>query len=561
MIVLGINAYNHEPSVCLIVDGKVAAAVEEAKISRQKYITDFPSLALADCLSIAGIEGPQIDVIAIPRQVKLELAYHAGHLAKYFPKSLNLLKDGSAALDSKVKSKRYMKLTGELKALSPKARIIEVPHHECHAMSAYYQSEYKNAMSVVVDGIGEYDTAWIGEINEAEIRKHQTVQFPHSLGMLYAAVTEFMGFRPFSDEWKVMGMAAYGVPRYYEELENIAAVNSDLTIEVNQDLFAFRYYGRRKWFSDKFKLSRFQRDANDPITQEHYDFTASFQAVFEDKLLSLFRLIRKKFPHQKDVALSGGVFLNSLFNGKLAASGIYDGIYVDCDPGDAGSAMGAALHAYKELTGTLPARNDHDNRLGRGFSNAEIEQTLNRQGIKYAAADDPAQVVPLMEQGKIVGLFDGRSEFGPRALGFRSIIADARDPQAKDRINSKVKYRESFRPYAPSVLAEHQAEFFKPDVFSPYMSFAIKANPEHATKIPAVVHNDGTSRIQSVRPREGKFHQIIKAFHERHGIPVILNTSFNIRGEPIVYTPEDAVDTFKKGNLDALLIGDFLVTK
>ena len=561
MIVLGINAYNHEPSVCLIKDGKVVAAVEEAKISRQKYITDFPSLALADCLSIAGIDGSQVDIIATPRKTKMELLYHAGHLAKYFPKSLNLLKDGSAALDSKVKSNRYLKLTGELKAISPKVKLVEVPHHVCHAMSSYFQSEYKNAMSVVVDGIGEYDTAWIGEINEGTIKKHKTVKFPHSMGMLYAAVTEFMGFRPFSDEWKVMGMAAYGVPRYYEELENIVAINSDLSIVVNQDLFDFRYYGRQQWFSSKFKLASFKRESDAPITQEHYDFTASFQSVFEDKLLSLFRLIKQKYPRQQNVALSGGVFLNSLFNGKLAASGIYENVYIDCDPGDAGSAMGAALYAYKEMTGQLPERLDHDNRLGRGFSNGEIEKTLDRQGIKYKALGNMAAIVPLLEKGNIVGLFDGRSEFGPRALGFRSIMADARDPQAKDRINSKVKYRESFRPYAPSVLADRQAEYFKPDVFSPYMSFAIKANPEHAAEIPAVVHNDGTSRIQSVRPKEGKFHQVIKAFGEKTGVPVLLNTSFNIRGEPIVYTPEDAIDTFKKGNLDALVIGDFLVTK
>jgi len=561
--ILGINAFNKDPSACLIKDGKVVAAVEEEKISRQKHIVGFPGRSIRECLSLGGIRPSEVEAVALPRRHLFELRCHLLHLLRYFPKSLNLLKKGSAALDLGVKYGRYFHLRKILrKILNRDIKIIEIPHHVAHASAVYYQSEFEDPMVVVIDAMAEYDTLWVGEVRQGDIIGRATSKFPNSLGMTYAAVTDFLGFRAFSDEWKVMAMAAYGLPKYYEELNSIISIDHDMRVRLDHDVFDFKCYGRQRWFSNKFPLLDCQRPPSAEIEQKHFDFARSFQNVLEDKMLDLFRQLRASWPRHRHLCLSGGVFLNCLFNGKLVEEGLYEDVYVDCNPGDGGSSLGAACYIHKELTGRYPERLGHDNRLGRAFTPGEVRRTLERAGLKHTELSSVSDVAQHLGRNNIMGIFEGRSEFGPRALGSRSIIADPRNAETGELLNSRVKYRESFRPYAPSILIEHQNEYFAPEVFSPYMSFAIHAKPDVGEMIPAVVHADGTSRIQSVtRDKNPFFHELLSAFYRDGGVPLCLNTSFNIRGEPIVYTPTDAIGTLRKANLDVLVLWPFLITQ
>lgn len=294
--------------------------------------------------------------------------------------------------------------------------------------------------------------------------------------------------------------------------------------------------------------------------QEHYDFARSFQSVIEDTLLELLRYVREAYPEKRRLGLSGGVFLNCLFNGRLAEQGLFDEIYVDCNPGDAGTALGAACHAWRASMSRMPKPMAHDNRLGRAFGPDAIREAIERAGLSCTELQNPADVARLIDGERIIGLFEGRNEFGPRALGARSILADPRLPQIKDIINSRVKYREHFRPFAPSILEAHQEDCFAAKMFSPYMSFALRVKNGVAARMPAVIHADGTARIQTVRPGNNPFyHAVIEAFYQRTGVPAVLNTSFNIRGEPIAYTPQDAIETFKRANLSALVLWPYVI--
>lgn len=560
MNIVGINAFNHDASACIIANNSVMACVEEEKISRQKHSESFPVHSLRECLSLAGLTGDAVNVVAIPRVNSVEIRSHLQHMLRNFPASLHLLAEGSAALGSDIKKGRYFHLKSRLKQeLSSRVEIIEVPHHEAHAASVFYQSGYDRALIVVADGIAEFDTLWIGTGENGNLSCKARQPFPDSLGMAYAAVTEFLGFRAFDDEWKVMGMAAYGKPRYYEELNGLIEVQDDLSIRLNHRIFAFQCYGRNKWFHDDFRLRSLRRSAEAPLLQEHFDFAASFQAVFEDKLLALLRNVKRAHPEEKKLCLSGGVFLNCLFNGKLAQEQIFEEVYVDCNPGDAGAALGAAVHAHHQLTGYYPEALGHQNSLSRGFSADEIGKALSGANMSYREMSSVNDVANLLAENKILGLFQGRGEYGPRALGARSIIADPRAKENKDIINARVKYREAFRPFAPSILHEHQGEFFSSSVFSPYMSFAVRAKPHASSVVPAVIHEDQTARIQSVtRGASPFYHELITAFRAQTGVPMLLNTSFNIRGEPIVYTPSDAINTFRRANLDCLVMPPFI---
>ena len=562
MNILGINAFNHDPSAALITDGEMKSAIEEEKITRQKNIVNFPAAAVEECCKLALVDPGAIDAVVVSRRHTLEFFSHLFFMIREFPKSLNLLKADSAALSKQSKGDRYLRLKDNIrKATHKDVKIIEVGHHESHAHAVMYQSTFSKALIVVADGIGEFDTTWIGYGDEKGVYKIDSIAFPNSLGMAYAAVTDFLGFRAFNDEWKVMGMSAYGKPKYFEEMSRWIQVGNDLNIKLDFDVFKFHHYGRRRWFAQDFPLARLKRGSSDPLTQDHFDFATSFQAVFEDRILKFFRNIAVKYPGFDKVCLSGGVFLNCLFNGKLAEANIFNDIYVDCNPGDAGTTLGAAAAYYREKVGMYPKNLGHNNRLGRSFGADEIKKDLLNSGLAFKEMKSESDALPFLKNG-VVGLFEGRSEFGPRALGARSILGNPANAGLKDIINLRVKYRESFRPFAPSVTEELQSQLFFQNTFSPYMSFALKARPGIKDKIPAVIHDDNSARVQTVKKEVSPFfHNLIAGFNEEYGIPAVLNTSFNIRGEPIVYTPLDAINTFRRANLDTLIIPPFIVEK
>jgi carbamoyltransferase len=562
MNIIGINAFNHDPGVCLIKDGIIVAAIEEEKITRQKNITGFPIASIQECLKLANLTNKDIDIIAIPRQLILEFSWHAFHILRHFPKSMNLFKKETTAVDNPVKtrSQKLFNLHNILKDIfHPKIKIIEISHHESHALSVFHQSQFESSVVVVADGIAEYDTTWIGYINNGNIEKKKSIKFPDSFGMAYAAITDFLGFQAFSDEWKVMGMSAYGTPKYYEEISKLFTVRHNLDFELSS-IFEFKYYGKRKWFSDNFVFNHLKRNPSSPLTQDHFDLARSFQSVFEDKLIHFFRMIKNVYPNETKVCLSGGVFYNCLFNGRLSNEKIFDNVYCDSNPGDAGSALGAACYAYKKVTGKMPQKLNHSNRLGRSFQDDEIKKALTTSGIRFKEISDFSEVANEIQLKGVIGFFQGPAEFGARALGSRSILADPRNPNNKDIINSRVKYRESFRPFAPSICFEDQLRFFNDPIFSPYMSFAIEAKKDAKSLIPAVIHEDNTSRIQSVLAEsDPTFHKVIKDFEKITSIPVLLNTSFNIKGEPIVYSIGDALKTLQRAQISSMCIGSFLV--
>jgi carbamoyltransferase len=561
MNVLGVNAFNHEPSACLIAHGCVAAAVEQEKISRQKDTHGFPAEAISECLALARVEPADVDLVAISRRHLLEVQSHAWHMLRYFPQSLNLLRADTAALSKASKRSRYLEMRPRLRSLLRRnVPIAEFSHHQSHAAAVFFQSQFEDALVLVADGIAEYDTCWLGHLRKGSLRELARVPFPHSFGMIYAAFTDLLGFQSFKDEWKVMGMAAYGSPRFYEQLSGMISVGSDFAVRINPRYFSFPTHGRRQWFGPAFPFLRLKRAPHEEITQEHYDLACSMQSVFEDRMLALVRSIMTSYPLSKNLCLSGGVFLNCLFNGRLNQTNLFDNIYVDCNPGDAGSAMGAALLGLGNGSGLKPL--EHSNHLGREYTADEIRSALQQNAVKFKELQSVEELACLLDQGKVLGLAHGRSEYGPRALGARSILADPRLAHMKDKINSQVKYREHFRPFAPSVLESEQHHWFPGKAFSPYMSFAVPALVEKAALVPAVVHGDGTSRIQSVRKETNPFyHELISGFSKLSGVPMLLNTSFNIRGEPIVYAPSDAIQTFRRAALDALVMPPFLALR
>lgn len=466
-------------------------------------------------------------------------------------------------IPAEIKRRRYLGFAATVKdAFHPAVKVVEVPHHLAHAVAVYHQSEFDDTAILVADGIAEYDTLWAGMATDYAFNVHKTIAFPHSFGMTYAALTDLLGFRPFHDEWKVMGMAAYGRPRYYEEINDLMTVTHDLDVTVDQTVFTFACGGQHDLVAAGSFLASFRRKPDEELSERHFDVARSFQAVFEDKLLSVCKLVKAAYPALDSMCLSGGVFYNCLFNGRLARERTFERVYVDCDPSDAGSALGAACWAYREATGTAPRRLNHDNRLGRSFPAGRVAEAVAQSGLRSRQWSDPDDIAQAMVQHRTIGFFQGRAEFGARALGARSILADPRDARVKADINAKVKYRESFRPFAPTVLYDRQEEYFATSVFSPYMSFAVRARPGTEARIPAVIHADRTARIQSLtRDQDPFYYSVVQAVERLTGIPVVLNTSFNIRGEPVVYSPEDALDTFERSGLDVMALGPFLVYK
>ncbi len=560
--ILGISCFYHDSAAALIKNGEIIAAAQEERFTRVKHDASFPINAINYCLNEADIHPEDIDYIVFYENPFLKFERILFTNIATFPKSLQQF---LLATKSWIKEKLWVESIIR-ERLDYDGEVLFGKHHLSHMASAFYTSPFKKSAILTMDGVGEWATAsyGIGKDNKIEIIKE--MRFPHSLGLLYSAFTYYLGFKINNGEYKVMGLAPYGKPRYYDRIMNeLIDLKSDGSIQLNLKYFAFHY--GLKMINRRFAVlfGGPSRKPDEPFTERHKDIAASIQKATETIVLKMADYVYQE-TKIKNLCLAGGVALNSVANGKLLKKSRFDNIYVQPAATDAGGALGAALSVwYNTLKNKRIYMGRENIYLGPSFTDEEIVSVLKQYPVKYEKYT-PDQLVKrtakLLADGRIVGWFQGRMEWGPRALGNRSILADPRRAEMKDKINKYVKHREAFRPFAPAVLSEYAEEYFEIENESPWMLFTVPVKKEKQKKIPAVVHIDGSARVQTVSEKDNPlFHQLLKEFYKITGIPVLLNTSFNIKGQPIVCFPENAINTFLKTGLDILVINNYICRK
>ncbi len=559
MISLGINySQMHDSSACIVRDGELLFAVAEERLSRAKHDARFPVLAIRACLDFARVTPDQVNEVCFGWQTPWPVyrqdlkCYALGRMPVTYLNLLNSTRQFLSMWHQGGGAKRYAYHFG-----ATKARMRFVEHHLAHAISAYAYSGFDDAAILVMDGRGAWEATSIWHGQDGGIEPVLTIPWPNSLGLFYAAFTGYLGFQPNSDEWKVMGLAPYGRPGL--NLREFI-VPDDAPYWVNTRRLADGGAGEGAGIAAR--LGGPARTPESEIEEWHKVVAFAVQDACETAILTLARVALEK-TRSKNLCLAGGVALNSKANGKIAASGMVDRIFVQPAAADDGVALGAALAPYLDNGGRLPNRAMRHAYWGPAFTNEQIEPTLRTYKLRYTRLDDPAKIAAdLLAQGKILGWFQGRMEFGPRALGSRSILADPRDPEMNAKVNNAVKFREWWRPFAPSLLAEAAPEFLESAWDSPFMILTAQVKPEKRSVVPAVTHVDGSARPQTVEKDINPLYwRLIEEFRKRTGVPVVMNTSFNLRGEAIVHTPTDALRTFFSSGMDALVIGDFLVEK
>ncbi len=601
--ILGISAFYHDSAAALVVDGRIVAAAQEERFTRRKHDPDFPARAVEYCLREAGISEADLDYVAFYDKPLLKFDRLLETYLAFAPAGF---KSFRMAMPVWLKDKVYLRRT--LKKGLPgakRAKFVFTEHHESHAASAFFPSPFDNAAILTVDGVGEWSTATIGQGRGHTMELLREMAFPHSLGLLYSAFTYYCGFKVNSGEYKLMGLAPYGRPVYADLIrEKLVELRDDGSLWM--DMAYFNYCQGLTMTNERFHalFGGPPRDPESRIEQRHMDLAASIQAVTEDAVLSMAREAHR-LTGEKNLVLAGGVALNCVANGRLLQEGPFENLWIQPASGDAGGALGAALFTWHQLlenprplpnaqsAGPFPPDSQRGSLLGPKFSSDEIEAflrgakaPLRRLGDEEVLLDE---VAGHLAEGKIVGWFHGRMEFGPRALGARSILGDPRNTTMQATMNLKIKYRESFRPFAPVVLRERAAEFFDlpPQAESPYMLLVAKIREAHRTRLsvvdeaamtadpdlcrrvniprstlPAITHVDYSARIQTVdAERHGRFHRLLESFERLTGCPVLVNTSFNVRGEPIVCTPEDAWSCFLATDMDVLVLEDCIVLK
>ncbi|GAB4538311.1 MAG: carbamoyltransferase [Anaerolineae bacterium] len=574
MHILGINAYHGGASACLIEDGRLVAAAEEERFTRVKYWAGFPVQAINYVLGEAGIAPQELDHIGISSDPKANLMQKALYTFRRRP-DLGFVRD---------RLSRSMR-AGSLKAVfceqlgvdpaSIRARFHNVEHHRAHMASAFFVSPFDEAAILSVDGMGDFVSTMWGSGKGNRLTVAGEINFPHSLGIFYTAVSQWLGFPKYGDEGKVMGLAPYGVPRFMDEMRKIVRVQEEGTFELDIDYFVHHAEGANMtWeggqptlgtlFSPKFvKVFGEPRVPRSEITQHYMDVAASLQAMLEEAEFALVRKLQRE-TGQRALCMAGGVALNSAFNGKVLPETEFEDIYIHPAAGDAGTALGVCYYIYHQVLDQPRSFVMNHAYTGPRFLNGTIQQALDGNSLKYEVLDDEVLVkraAEIVAGGNVLGWFQGRMEWGPRALGNRSIIADPRRDDMKDILNARIKHREKFRPFAPSVLLEATGDYFDQTYPDPFMIKVYNVLPEKRTEIPAVTHVDGTGRLQTVEKEHAPLYwSLINAFGELTGTPVVLNTSFN-ENEPIVCTPEEAIDCFMRTRMDALAIGNYLVMK
>ncbi len=593
MRVLGISAFYHDSAAALIADGRIVAAAQEERFTRKKFDADYPRHAIEYCLNAGGVTLADVDYVAFYDKPFLKFERLLETYLAFSPRGFRSFR---MALPLWLREKLFLKslLASELKALEPKfdwdKRLAFSEHHLSHAASAFYPSPFQRAAVLTMDGVGEWATTSAGVGNGHELKIQKEINFPHSLGLLYAAFTYYTGFKVNSGEYKVMGLAPYGIPKYAQLIyDNLIDLKPDGSFRLNLDYF--NYCTGLTMTNERFDalFDGAPRMPAAPLEQRHMDLAASIQAVIEEAVLRLTRSLAGE-TGEANLCLAGGVALNCVANGKVLRDGKFENIWVQPAAGDSGGALGAALtiyHLYADRPRTVANTPDGmaGSYLGPEFDDGETQTRLEAAGARYAILPRDQlleRTAHALAHGKAVGWFQGRMEFGSRALGNRSILADPRDPQMQKKLNLKVKYRESFRPFAPSVLREHVSEWFDIDVDSPYMLMVAPVHERHRremtseeqqlfgidklnvprSSVPAVTHVDYSARVQTVhRETNPLYHDLISRFHRLTGCPVLVNTSFNVRSEPIVCTPEDAFRCFMGSEIDVLAAGSCYLIK
>jgi carbamoyltransferase len=591
--VLGISAFYHDSAAAIVADGHIVAAAQEERFTRKKHASGFPHEAVKYCLEAAGRDLDDMDHVVFYDKPFLKFERLLETYMAFAPRGFTSFK---MAMPVWLKEKLFQKslLGTELRKIDPEwkrpERLLFAEHHLSHAASAFYPSPFKEAVVLTMDGVGEWATTSVAIGRDRELLIDREIHFPHSLGLLYSAFTYFTGFKVNSGEYKLMGLAPYGEPRYAQIIrDNLIDVKPDGSFRLNLDYFD--YCTGLTMTNDRFAglFGGPARKAEQPLTQREMDIAASVQLVLEEVVLALTRGLARE-TGIPNLCLAGGVALNCVANGKILRDSAFSNIWIQPAAGDAGGALGAALTAYHGILGcprSVPAEGDgmQGAYIGPSYAQADIEERLRRAGAVFDTLDEPtilANTADALVEGKAVGWHQGRMEFGPRALGNRSILGDPRSPKMQSVLNLKVKFRESFRPFAPSILREDVDQWFEIDADSPYMLLVAdvvqsrrKVMSEEERKlfgidklniprsdIPAVTHVDYSARIQTVsRDTNPRYHALISAFKERTGCPVLVNTSFNVRGEPLVCTPEDAFRCFMGTDIEVLVVGNCYLRK
>lgn len=586
MKILGISCYYHDAAACLLIDGELIAAASEERFTRIKHDSEFPHRAIDYCLREGGLRASDLDFVAFYDKPYLKFERI---LETYIATAPSGLGSYLQAVPLWIKQKLFIPKLIEDSLPEFQGKMLFPEHHESHAASAFYPSPYDEAAFLTIDGVGEWATTSYGVGKGHELTIHKEIHFPHSLGLLYSAFTYYTGFKVNSGEYKVMGLAPYGEPKYVDTiLEHLVDLKEDGSFRL--DMQYFDYCSGLRMTNDKFHklFGGPPRQPESELTQREMDLARSVQVVVEEAMLRITRHVHA-VTGQKNLCMAGGVALNCVGNGRILREGPFDDIWIQPAAGDAGGALGAAFMVWHQYLGNArqaqPRGIQRGSYLGPGFDERQIRRVLDSFGATYERLHEdelPGKIARLVADENVIGWFQGRMEFGPRALGSRSIIGDARSPKMQSIMNLKIKFRESFRPFAPSVMHEHVSEYFEIDRESPYMLLVAPVREEHRTpmtdeqeklfgidklniersSIPAITHVDYSARIQTVHPDDNAaYHAMISAFHDLSDCPVIINTSFNVRGEPIVCDPTHAYTCFMRTDMDYLIVGPYLCAK
>jgi len=589
--ILGISCYYHDAAAALLRDGQLVAAAEEERFTRIKHDFNYPENAVKFCLESGGIQGGDVDYVAFFEKPFRKFDRILMTVLQTYPLSYKVFRE---AMITWMVDKLWVgaKISADLGI--PKDRVLFCEHHLSHAASAFLCSPFDEAAILTVDGVGEWVTGTWGVGRGSQIELKKQIVFPHSIGLLYSAFTAFLGFEVNEGEYKVMGMAPYGQPRYVDKVWKLIRQESDGSFTLDMDYFCF-HHSTDQTFNGRFvelfgeprppKMLFFTAASGFPtyfgeppsnynelckLNQHYADIASSIQQVTEEVLLGMARSLYKE-TGLKRLCIAGGVGLNSVANQRILRETPFEELFIQPSAGDGGGALGAALWADNMLLGN-PRRFRMDHAYwGKAYQPSEVKEFLDTSNIPYQNLEDDDrmldQVVERLKSGKVIGWFQGRFEWGPRALGNRSILADPGNPKMKDIVNTKIKFREPYRPFAPSVLAECAESYFElPNAMhhypARYMLYVVPVRPSRQSALPAITHVDGTGRLQTVfRDVNPRYYQLIERFGQASGVPAVLNTSFNLKGEPIVTTPANAFNTFSKSEMDTLVLGNFIVDK